>query len=63
MWDALAAAVVAFLKALLSLRRKDPETTAAENALAAKQHEAEVLAAPLPDDAELDRIVHRHQFH
>ena len=42
-------------------KKKDPETEVAENDLAAKQREAEMLAAPLPSDDALDRIVREHQ--
>lgn len=63
MWGAVFAAIIALFKAFFGRKPRDPETIAAENALAAKQHEAEVLAAPTPTDAELDIIVHDHQRH
>lgn len=55
------AAVVAFFGSLFGRKPKDVETEVAENALAAKRREAEVLAAPLPSDDALNRIVREHQ--
>ncbi len=57
----LMAAIVAFFGTLFGRKPKDVETEVAENALAAKRREAEILAAPLPSDDALDRIVREHQ--
>jgi hypothetical protein len=55
------AAIVAFFGSFFGRKPKDVETEVAENALAAKRREAEILAAPLPSDAVLDDIVREHQ--